>query len=124
MPLDFTLRQIGREDLATRLMYSSTHIIGLGLRGENPHDTKCWLYYPEDNCPFYRCTVFSLYGTGNVPRKEDLLPTLRLGDKTLEVSDTTARSGPYWSLMFEVSESSYKPVDINTVIEVGALYLR
>ena len=39
---------------ADTLAYSSSHIIGIGLRGVNPHDTKCWMYYPEDNCPFYR----------------------------------------------------------------------
>ena len=59
IPLDITLQKLGHTELASRLTYSSTHVIGLGLRGVSPHDTKCWLYYPEDNCPFYRCTVFS-----------------------------------------------------------------
>ena len=63
-PLDMTLRMFAEseaEDVmakcrscADTLAYSSSHIIGIGLRGVNPHDTKCWLYYPEDNCPFYR----------------------------------------------------------------------
>ena len=30
---------------------SSSHIIGIGIRGNCPHGLKCWLYYPEDNCP-------------------------------------------------------------------------
>ena len=46
IPLDITLTWLGRHDLAKRLTYSSSHIIGLGLRGENPHDHKCWMYYP------------------------------------------------------------------------------
>ena len=64
IPLDMTLRMVAEsetEDVAAKcrscadtLAYSSSHIIGIGLRGVNPHDTKCWLYYPEDNCPFYR----------------------------------------------------------------------
>ncbi len=28
--------------------------------------TKCWMYFPEDNAPFYRATVFSNYS----PAKE------------------------------------------------------
>ena len=40
IPLDITLTWLGKADLAQRLTYSSSHIIGLGLRGQNPHDTK------------------------------------------------------------------------------------
>ena len=40
IPLDITLTWLGKADLAKRLTYSSSHIIGLGLRGQNPHDTK------------------------------------------------------------------------------------
>jgi len=57
---------------------SSSHIIGLGIRGHSPHDTKCWLYYPEDDCPFYRTTVFSHYAPKNCPTKDKKLPTLCL----------------------------------------------
>merc|ERR1711908_30806 len=55
IPLDVSLKMLGSASeptLAKRLTYSSSHIIGIGLRGINPHDTKCWLYFPEDNCPF------------------------------------------------------------------------
>ena len=38
IPLDITLRWINQPKLADRLTYSSSHIIGLGLRGSNPHD--------------------------------------------------------------------------------------
>lgn len=35
----------GHAELAQQLTYSSSHIIGLGLRGQNPHDNKvCMLY--------------------------------------------------------------------------------
>lgn len=33
IPLDITLTNLGRSDLASRLTYSSSHIVGLGLRG-------------------------------------------------------------------------------------------
>jgi protoporphyrinogen oxidase len=116
IPLDITLTWLGRSDLAERLTYSSSHIIGIGIRGNNPHDTKCWLYYPEDDCPFYRCTVFSHYGVGNVPAAQKLLPTLQMGNGDA-ASDSKAKPGPYWSLMFEVSESAiYKPVDLQNMI--------
>lgn len=60
IPLDKMLRWCGKTEWADGLQHSSSHIIGLGLRGVSPHALKCWLYFPEDNCPFYR------YGCGNV----------------------------------------------------------
>lgn len=57
---------------------SSSHIVGIGLRGQCPHGLKCWLYFPEDNCPFYRTTVFSHYAPKNCPAPDARLPTLCL----------------------------------------------
>lgn len=90
-PLKHTVRQF---------RYSTVHVIGIGLQGAPPPQlrTKCWMYFPEDDCPFYRTTVFSNYSPNNVP-------------------DITRN----WSLMVEVSESPYKHVDrgglIDSVIE-------
>ena len=120
VPLDTTLRFVGQPDLASRLRYSSTHVIGLGLRGPNPHDKKCWLYFPEDSTPFYRATVFSLYAESNCPPASQFLPNIRLAGSPPNTcpEDATPRAGPYWSLMFEVSESvEFKPVDANTIVE-------
>jgi hypothetical protein len=95
-----------------------SHIVGIGIRGVNPHDTKCWLYYPEDDCPFYRCTVFSHYAQKNVPSEDVHLPTLQLGNGDSPAS-TETKAGPYWSLMFEVSESAtHKPVNMETLVRV------
>lgn len=117
IPLDTLLIKLGRKELADRLTYSSSYIIGLGLRGTNPHGDKCWMYYPESDCPYYRCTVFSHYGVGNAPKADVLLPTLRKGDKALSV-DSTPKAGPYWSLMFEVSENKvFKPMNPATIVE-------
>jgi protoporphyrinogen oxidase len=94
IPLTELIRLSGQshlQPLADRgLLYSASHIFGLGLRGK-PRDelaTKCWMYFPEDNCPFYRVTVFSNYSPYNVP---DI--------------------NTHWSLMAEVSESPHKPVN-------------
>jgi len=57
---------------------SSTHIVGLGIRGECPHGSKCWLYFPEADCPFYRATVFSHYAPANCPLPDARLRTLCL----------------------------------------------
>lgn len=88
------------------LLYSTSHIFGIGLRGK-PRDelaSKCWMYFPEDNCPFYRVTVFSNYSPYNVP---DI--------------------NTHWSLMTEVSESPHKPVNQGQLLEEviqGALNTR
>jgi protoporphyrinogen oxidase len=83
--------QLQFDKLAERgLLYSSSNIFGIGLRGTTPENLrqKCWMYFPEGNCPFYRVTVFSNYSPNKVP---DIKRN--------------------WSLMAEVSESSHKPVD-------------
>ncbi len=81
---------------ATKLRYSSTHVIGVGLAGPVPERlaTKCWMYFPEPELPFYRVTLFSHYSPNNVPRP-----------------------GQQWSLMAEVSESVDKPVDQARVVQ-------
>lgn len=81
---------------AGKLKYSTSNIIGVGLSGKPPETLKkkCWMYFPESNCPFYRVTVFSNYSPNNVP---DI--------------------GSQWSLMAEISESPHKPVDTAKVVE-------
>ena len=68
------------------------------------------LYFPEDDCPFYRATIFSNYSPYNQPDKSVKLATQRLADGSKRKSGE-AKEGPYWSIMLEVSESSMKPVD-------------
>jgi protoporphyrinogen oxidase len=103
MPLDTLARVLTpavapAQEAAPKLLRSSSHIIGIGLTGEMPKKLakKCWMYFPEDNCPFYRVTVFSHYSPNNVPEPE---------------------SGKYWSLMAEISESSVKHVNRETLVE-------
>lgn len=82
--------------IASGLKYSSTNIVGIGLNGQAPESlaTKCWMYFPESNSPYYRITVFSNYSPNNVPNP-----------------------GSQWSLMAETSESSAKPVNHATLVE-------
>lgn len=85
---------------SAQLMSSATNVVGIGLEGNVPDHlkSKCWMYFPEDDSPFYRVTVFSNYSPNNVPSP-----------------------GKQFSLMAEISESHLKEVDhdqlINNVIE-------
>lgn len=99
-PLDAFMRAIGdapeslRDD-AGRLEHNGLHVVGIGL--ERPlRSTKCWMYFPEDDSPFYRVTNFSNYSPRNVPG----------GDVER-----------YGSLMCETSYSRHKPVDAATIAE-------
>jgi protoporphyrinogen oxidase len=75
--------------------WSSTHVIGIGMKGTPPKDLKqkCWMYYPEPDVPFYRVTIFSNYAPANVPSP-----------------------GEQWSLLCEISESEIKPVNHENIL--------
>ncbi|MCI0692910.1 FAD-dependent oxidoreductase [candidate division KSB1 bacterium] len=81
---------------AGQLRHSLTNIVGLGCEGPKPAmlKEKSRMYFPENNCPFYRVTVFSDYSPNNVPHPEK-----------------------QWSLIAEVSESAHKPVNQETLID-------
>jgi protoporphyrinogen oxidase len=98
MPLDRLLTMIDEpaelNALASRFVHSSSHIVGIGMKGKVPAAlaTKCWIYFPEPQQPFYRATVFSNYSPNNAPAE-------------------------HWSLMAEVSESPEKPVDSARIVD-------
>jgi protoporphyrinogen oxidase len=99
MPLDQLLAiapGAGDPAIARQLLYSSTHVIGVGIEGQPPEHlrAKTWMYFPASNSPYYRVTVFSNYSPHNVPEP-----------------------GRQWSLMAEVSESTEKPVDTRTLLD-------
>ncbi|MFH1027874.1 MAG: FAD-dependent oxidoreductase, partial [Pseudomonadota bacterium] len=71
------------------LVHNGGLIAGLGFEGRRD-DSKCWMYFPENNSPFYRVTNFHNYSRFNVPD----------GD-----------TDRYFSLMCETTYSSHKPVD-------------
>lgn len=100
MPLDVLLRMLSDQPALTaragEFVHSSSHIVGVGFTGTAPADlaTKCWMYFPEGETPFYRVTVFSNYSPNNV-----------------------AQPGQQWSLMAEISESPDKPVNRETIVQ-------
>jgi protoporphyrinogen oxidase len=121
MAVDALVEKIGDEKLITLskgLFYSTTHVIGVGIRGARPEriGDKCWLYFPEDDCPFYRATIFSNYSPYNQPEKSVKLATQYLADGSAPKSKEP-QEGPYWSIMLEVSESSLKPVNHETILK-------
>jgi protoporphyrinogen oxidase len=68
------------------LFASAVQIIGLGIKGKTPNQlkTKCWMYFPEKDIPFFRATVFSNYSKNHVPNANN-----------------------QWSLMCEVSQTKH-----------------
>jgi len=98
MPLDIliskTLRGTIPEEVKTKaaqLRHSSGYIVGVGLKGKVPN-TWSWMYFPGDNCPFYRVTYLSNY------------------------SPHMAKEGCY-SVLCETSFSSFKQVDESKVLQ-------
>jgi protoporphyrinogen oxidase len=80
-------------EAAKLLLHSGSAIVGVGVRQPSP-STKCWMYFPESNSPYYRVTYLSNYSPEVVP---------------------DART--HYSLLAEVSRSEHKPVDLETVVE-------
>jgi protoporphyrinogen oxidase len=100
MPLDILCNQVLNgsvpkevKDATSRLKHSGGYMVGIGIKQPCP-STKCWMYFPEDNCPFYRVTYLSNYSPNMTPDKDT-----------------------HYSLLCEISESEFKPVDREQVIE-------
>ena len=58
----------GMKKLASQLVYSHTHVIGLGLSGQPPPIlfNKSWMYFPDADAPFFRIAVLSSYSDDHV----------------------------------------------------------
>ena len=95
MPLDQLCQRIITENTellselktwSQKLVYSSVHVVGIGILGSPPEilRDKGWLYFSNPDVPFYRITVFSNYADRNIPEPGR------------------------WSLLCEVSESGKK----------------
>ena len=77
VPLDIFVNMItGRDvsllkmkELTSQLVYTHTHLIGIGLTGQPPLRllNKSLMYFPDSDSPFYRITVFSSYSDDHVP---------------------------------------------------------
>jgi protoporphyrinogen oxidase len=113
MPVDVLLRDVLKSDLgsipdhirqtAQRLRHSGGYMVGIGIKRPCP-STKSWMYFPEDNCPFYRVTYLSNYSPNMTP-------------EPYETDATGRRNGRYYSLLCETSYSEFKPVNEATIVE-------
>jgi len=78
-------------DASKDLLYSSGYSIGVGI--DRPTESsRCWMYYPEADAPFYRVTYLSHYSPHIAPPGTTLF-------------------------LCEISESRYKPVNRETLLE-------
>lgn len=78
---------------AAMLEHNSVWVGGVGV-DTTREDTRCWMYFPEDDSPFYRVTNFHNYS-----------PNL------------TARPGEQRALMCEVSSSGHKREDLDSLMD-------
>lgn len=99
MPLDRLIAMMGDaapdavQAQARRLRHSGSFVVGVGV--DRPAGTsKCWMYFPESDCPFYRVTYLSNYSPEVVPdhRRQH-------------------------SLLAEISHSEFKPECRDTIVE-------
>ena len=100
IPLDILCRAILKGSVpdpirpaAARRRPSGGHMVGIGIKRPCP-STKSWMYFPEDNCPFYRVTYLSNYSPFMTPDKDR-----------------------YYSLLCETSTSPAKPVNKDTIVQ-------
>jgi protoporphyrinogen oxidase len=98
MPMDLLVSSMNGEvpdavrDHASNLRHSGSLIVGVGIRQPAP-STKCWMYFPEDNCPFYRLTYLSNYSPEVVPDAKT-----------------------HYSILAEISCSEFKPEDSDCIV--------
>lgn len=90
LPLDRLTRMVSGVSLpedTNTLMHSAVTVVGIGISGRVPENlkTKCWIYFPDADVPFFRATVLSNYSPFNAP------------------------SGT-WSLLTEISSSAEMPL--------------
>jgi UDP-galactopyranose mutase len=78
---------------AGNLRHSGSMIVGVGIKQPAP-STKCWMYFPEDNCPYYRLTYLSNYSPEVVPDVKT-----------------------HYSILAEISNSEFKAEDRECIVE-------
>jgi len=100
MPLDVLCNDVLDGDVprpikqsAASLRHSGAYMVGVGIRQPCP-STKCWMYFPETNCPFYRVTYLSNYSPFMTPDNQR-----------------------HYSLLCETSFSEFKPVDGRKIVD-------
>lgn len=59
-------------EAAGKLVHNSSYIVGIGVK-KRVETSKCWIYYPEDDTPFYRVTYLSNYSPNMTPDADHIL---------------------------------------------------
>lgn len=59
-------------DAAGDLVHNSSYIIGIGV-ARPANTSRCWIYYPEEDTPFYRVTYLSNYSPHMTPDADHML---------------------------------------------------
>lgn len=100
MPLDKLCNDVINGELpreikkaTASLRHSGGYMVGIGIKQPCP-STKSWMYFPEDNCPFYRATYLSNYSPYMTPD-----------------------NSRHYSLLLETSYSEFKHVDGKTIVD-------
>ncbi|MFC1752991.1 protoporphyrinogen/coproporphyrinogen oxidase [Thermoproteota archaeon] len=75
------------------LKYSGVFVVGIGIKQPSPSN-KCWIYFPDQDSPFFRVTYLSNYSPYNSP-----------SDKT------------FYSLLCESSYSEHKNKNKSEIVE-------
>ncbi len=75
------------------LRHSGGYMVGIGIKQPCP-STKSWMYFPEDNCPFYRVTYLSNYSPYMTPDNQT-----------------------HYSLLCETSYSEFRPVNGRRIVD-------
>jgi len=83
-------------DAAGKLTHNSVYVAGVGLdiKDDKEKNSRCWMYYPESDSPFYRVTNFHNYSPNNV-----------------------ARPGEQLAFMCESSFSKHKPEKVDELMD-------
>jgi len=89
-----TGKPAGVQRAADGFHWSSSLVVGLGIEKPCPSN-KNWMYFPQNDSPFYRVTYLSNYSPNMTPRP----------------------SSKYFSFLCETSYSSYKKVNKKKIID-------
>jgi len=74
------------------LVHNGGLIVGLGIEAAR-QDPKCWMYFPEENSPFYRVTNFHNYAARNVPEGDVVRFSALMCETTYSPTKHEAKEG-------------------------------
>jgi protoporphyrinogen oxidase len=97
IPLNELIKKMGDKSggigkATEKFLRNGGNIVGIGIKKPCP-SKKNWMYFPQDDSPFYRVTYLSNYSPNMIPK------------------------GDYFSFLAESSYSKYKAVSRDTIVE-------